>query len=272
MVSAVTNPGANTALQSLNRTNKSLDQVQQKVNTGLRVSGPKDDPSTFQIAQRLLGDKGGYQADQIALSLGQAVVGTALSAGQGISDLLTEIKGKVVQANQAGLDPESQSALNNDIQALVGQIGTIVGSASFNGQNLIASCASSFSVLSSVDGSTIAVSAASLDASSLGLGGISVIGSSGAAAALASINSAIPTASSRLSSLGSSAQAIQGQAEFNSKYTDILSESIGTQVDADLAVEAANLQALQIKQRLGGQALSIANSRPQSLLGLFGNG
>lgn len=272
MVSAVTNPGAHTALQSLNKTNKLLDISQQKVNTGLRVSGAKDDPSSYQIAQALSGDKAGYQADQIALSLGQAVVGTALSAGESIGDLLTEIKGKVVQANQSGLDPASQSALNNDIQGLVGQIGNIVGSASFNGQNLIASGASSFSVLSTIDGSTINVSAAPLDATSLGLNNLSVIGSSGAAAALASINSAIPQASSLLSSLGSSSKAVQNQSEFNSKYADILTEAIGTQVDADLAAEAANLQALQIKQSLGNSALSIANSRPQSLLGLFGNG
>jgi len=44
---------------------------------------------------------------------------------------------------------------------------------------------------------------------------------------------------------------------------------VGNLVNADLAKESANLQALQTKQQLGVQALSIANSSSTALLGLF---
>ena len=47
---------------------------------------------------------------------------------------------------------------------------------------------------------------------------------------------------------------------------------IGQLVDADLAKESARLQALQVQQQLGAQALSIANSAPQIVLSLFRNG
>ena len=91
-LSVNTNVGAMVALQSLNRTNKALDMTQQRVNTGLRVSGAADDASSYQIAQGMKGDQAGYQAVQIALGLGAATVNTALKAGESISDLLTEMK------------------------------------------------------------------------------------------------------------------------------------------------------------------------------------
>ena len=59
------------------------------------------------------------------------------------------------------------------------------------------------------------------------------------------------------------------QADFTGKLQDILKQGVGNLVDADLAEESANLQALQIKQQLGVEALSIANSNPQSILALF---
>ena len=103
----------------------------------------------------------------------------------------------------------------------------------------------------------------------LGINTITVIGSSGAAAALTSISSAITLAASKLGGLGSSSKAVSIQNDFTSKFIDILTEGIGTMIDADLAKESANLTSLQIKQQLGTQALSIANARPQSLLRLF---
>lgn len=267
--SITTNVGAMVALQALNKTNKSLDMTQQRVNTGLRVSGAADDASSYQIAQGMKGDKAGYEAVQIALGLGLATVNTGLQAGESIADLLTEMKAKIVQANQAGLDNNSQSALNSDIAALNTQITTIVNSASFNGKSLIASGATSLTVLSTVSGSVITVSAVALDTTALGLNTITVIGSSGAAAALTAITSAITTAASRLASLGSSSKAVTIQNEFTSKFIDTLTQGIGALIDADLAKESASLQSLQIKQQLGVQALGIANARPQTLLGLF---
>ncbi len=56
---------------------------------------------------------------------------------------------------------------------------------------------------------------------------------------------------------------------FIGKLQDSLEAGVGNLVDADLAKESARLQALQTKQQLGVQALSIANSSSSSLLSLF---
>jgi len=214
------------------------------------------------------GDIAGMGAVKTALSNGEATVNVAITAGKAVADMLTEMKAKTVQANQAGLDTASKDALQNDFTSLRDQLTTIVQTAEFNGKNLITSTATSLTVLSTVDGSTISVAAQKLDTTTLGINASNI--SSGASAALVAIDAAINTVTSSLASMGSSSKRIDVQSEFTVQLVDILKEGVGNLVDADLAEESAALQSLQIKQQLGVQALSIANSGPQSILALFG--
>ena len=269
-LSVNTNKGAMVALQFLSKTNAMLEKTQLSITTGLRVNGPKDDASTFAIAQNMRGDIGALGAVKSALANGEAIINVAIEGGKSISDMLIEMKAKVVQANQAGLDSASRTALHNDFVELRSQISTIVATAEFNGTNLINSGASATSVLSTIDGSTIAVSAQKMDATTLGISTSSLSTSANAATALTAIDSAITSVSDKMAALGSVAKRVDVQSEFTTKLQDILKMGVGNLVDADLAEESAKLQALQIKQQLGIQSLSIANSGPQSILGLFG--
>lgn len=106
-----TNVGAMSALQNLSKTNMAIERTQLAITTGLKVSGPKQDASSYAIAQNMRGDVAGLNSVKSALSNGAAVVNTAITAGQSVADLLTEMKAKVVQANQAGLDAASLLAL-----------------------------------------------------------------------------------------------------------------------------------------------------------------
>ena len=79
----------------------------------------------------------------------------------------------------------------------------------------------------------------------------------------------IDTAIDASASFGSVEGRIETQEKFISSLTDALKSGIGTLVDADMEEASARLQALQVQQQLGVQALSIANQAPQSLLSLF---
>ena len=136
-LSVQTNVGAMVALQNLNMTNKKLENTQLHITTGFRINGPKDDAATFAIAQNMRGDIAGLGAVKTALSNGEATINVAIEAGKSVSDLLIEMKAKVVQANQEGLDSTSRSALHNDFDQMRSQIEEIVKSAEFNGTNLV---------------------------------------------------------------------------------------------------------------------------------------
>lgn len=69
--------------------------------------------------------------------------------------------------------------------------------------------------------------------------------------------------------LGSTKSRIGLQQDFVKNLMDAIDRGVGQLVDADMNEESVKLQALQVKQQLGIQALSIANSNGQSILSLF---
>jgi flagellin len=71
------------------------------------------------------------------------------------------------------------------------------------------------------------------------------------------------------SNLGATKSRIGLQQTFVNGLMDALDRGVGTLVDADMNQESTKLQALQVQQQLGIQALSIANSSSQSILKLF---
>jgi flagellin len=81
------------------------------------------------------------------------------------------------------------------------------------------------------------------------------------------INMAINDAMNRL---GADARYVDAQINYNFDKIDSMEGSLGALIDANLAKESARLQALQIRQQLGTQTLSIANQSPQYLMSLFG--
>jgi flagellin len=93
--------------------------------------------------------------------------------------------------------------------------------------------------------------------------------STNATSASSAITTAIDTLNRQLATLGSQAKALDTQKGFMGKLSDAVEKGIGALVDADLARESARLQSLQVKQQLGAQALSIANSAPSIVLSFF---
>lgn len=269
VLSINTNAGAQVALASLNKTTTQLEKTTLRVSTGFRVNGAKDDPSTFAIAQRLRADVAGFGAVKGRLAEGLATTDVAIAAAESISDLLIDLKAKAITANQAGLTAATSSALNTDFRALVDQITSVVGSASFNGVNLVSATAIDLKILSNIDGSTLDFTAGKLDTTTLALQGTDLTSQANAALAVTAVDGAIDLVNAELANLGSFSKSLTIQRDFVGSLVDSLNSGIGNLVDADLAVESARLQALQIKQQLGVQALAIANAAPQTILGLF---
>lgn len=273
MATINTNAGAMVALQNLNQTNRDLEQVQSRINTGLAISSAKDNGGIYAIAQKMRSDVAGYGAVRNSLDLAQSTTDVALAAGEAISDLLVEMKEKALAASDTSLDTASRTALNEDFKALRDQISTITSNAEFNGTNLINGTVTSISALANADGSnTITISDANL---TLGGGTVTVgaaasFSSAGDAATMVTtIETSLDNLNASLAKLGTASKSLEVHKGFVGKLSDALEKGIGNLVDADLAKESARLQSLQVKQQLGVQALSIANSAPSTILGYF---
>jgi flagellin len=270
MLSVNTNSGAMTALQYLDQTNAQLSQTENEVDTGLKVASAKDDGATFAIAQDMRGDVAGYSAVTDSLNRGTSAVDVAMSAGQSISDLLIQMKQTALSASDQSLSTSDRTAMNDDFTALRDQISTIVTNASFNGFDLIDGKTKQITALAAADGSShITVAAQTMTLTALSLSGATIGTQTSASKMIATIESALTKVDASLSSLSSGATKFSVQLSFVSQLSDSVTTGIGNLVDADMATESAQLTALQTKQQLGVQALSIANQSPQIILSLF---
>jgi flagellin len=398
------------ALQTLKNTNANMSTVQGHIATGKAVGSAKDNAAVWSISKVMEADVTGFKAISDSLALGESTVGVARNASETVTELLTDIKEKIVASQEDNVD---RAKLQTDIEALREQIKTVVGSAQFNGLNLVngsqknagsgqtpgvdvlssldrsgtgevttsnisvrtanlstdagtavttfdiasgvvadagtsASAALAFQTAGAVTGGAGAITygdandtaditglvagdvftatindvdiaytiqegddaaaiAAGLNSaiSNRGFdvavaintgveftnnsGGDLTIGMSvtrdrgimadletmdvptddGSAQALKDIESMIQGSIDTAASFGSAEKRIEIQSNFVGKLIDAMKSGIGSMVDADMEEASARLQALQVQQQLGIQALSMANQAPQSLLSLF---
>lgn len=404
MSSILTNNGAMVALQTLKSINTSMAKTQSEISTGKSVANARDNSAIWAISKVMESDVKGFKGISDSLSLGSSTIAVGRQAAETVTDLLTEMKGKIVAAQEENVD---RNKIQTDIEALRGQIESVVGAAQFNGLNLVDGVGANMKVLASLDRSATSVTASSitvdeqdlstgdyvandvfsasgsgtisgagdtfvlsLDAaggsdditiadgtnawaagdkitmrigdktasytvtesdvgsgantvpdliavgmknaidslgiadltvdfdsanpgqlvftndgtkdlsvggqySNAGAGGLGALSSidvttaTGAATALGNIDTMLETAINAAAAFGSAQMRVDIQNEFVSKLSDSLKAGIGSLVDADMEETSARLQALQVQQQLGVQALSIANQQPQSLLSLF---
>ncbi len=273
MNSVNTNAGAMVALESLDATNSQLNTTQNEISTGLKVAGATDNGATWAIAQNIRSTVGALGSVTDSLNRGISVADVAVSAGQTISDLLNQMKAKALAATDVSATATDITNYANDFVSLRNQISKIVSTSDFNGINMIKTGGTSVMALASASGA-IKVTVAAVN---LGLGGgtvtvtaASTFTSNGtASAALALVNASITNVNAAVAKLGTGVNALNSQLSFVQTQTDSLTTGIGNLVDADVAKESASLTALQTKQQLGAQALSIANQEPSHLLTLF---
>lgn len=273
MSSILTNNGAMVALQTLSSINKDLTSTQNAISTGKDIATAKDNSAIWAISKVMESDVSGFQAVSDSLALGESTVAVASAGAEQITNILNEIKEKVVAATGENVD---NAKLTADVTELTNQVTSIINASQFNGMNLLDDTGTNLTVLSSIDrddagavtASNITVTALDFT-TNLDLTDIDVSTSAAAETSIALVEAHIQTAVDGAAALGASASRISDQSEFVSKLTDAMKSGIGSLVDADMEAASAKLQALQTQQQLGVQALSIANQAPQSILSLF---
>jgi flagellin len=276
-LSVNTNQPALIALQNLNKTNDDMQGVQSRINTGLAISGARDNAAVWSIAQEQRADMNALSAVKMSLDRATSVADVALAAGESVSDLLNLMREKVVAAKDTSLTTSSRVALNADFQGLIKNLTQVLNSATFDGANLLnGSLTSNVSFLADAD----AGASITLNLQNLSLGGTintltatdDILTPANAAAVFTRLDATMSAVNQAVGNIGTQAKQIEAHNSFVSRLTDVLETGVGNLVDADLAKESARLQALQVKQQLGAQALSIANNAPQIILSLFKGG
>jgi len=263
-----TNVGAFSALRNLNSAQSDQSRTLNRISTGQKVSGALDQASLFAIAQSIRGELSANAALQQGLNQTSGAVKVATAGATAISNLTSDIQGKLVELSNPANTAEQQGILQNDLDALLGQAQGFVDNSTFNGTNLLESGAGDLNTLQNGEGEVLTVSGQGSVADSLAA--LAAADFNDPASVLENEFTAFQSAlNNSLGELGASGRRITAQNDQLQGIADATEEGLGNIVDANLGREAARLAADQARGQLSALSLGIANRSPQALLGLF---
>lgn len=278
LTSINTNLGAMTALQSLNRTNEALAQVQKRISTGYRVADARDDGGAFAVAQTVKSNSAALTAVNEQMGGLRGLVDISLTALEQVSKTMIDIRSDLTRLSDGTIGDAARDQYNQQYDQLRTQVSNFLADADYFGRNLLAGTSPADDVVTLRSESVDTADLYTLPALGPDTNFIVAAGPfADAAAARAALDETTgdyqivhTTINDAMNRLGSDARYIDAQISYNSNKLDAMEGGLGALIDADLARESARLQALQIRQQLGSQTLSIANQAPQFLMSLFG--
>lgn len=269
-----TNVGAMVALQSLNRTTDELAATQKRISTGYRVADARDDGAAFAVAERIRGDMAATNSANQQLGGVKGLLDVTNTALQNVSTTLNKLKEIVVKLSDGTITAEQRTQYQAQVRQLTNNIKAFIEDASYNGLNILDdAAATSVKVITSGTGKYYSFSSYSaltqIYNAVSNAGSWDQVSASQALTASGAVGTAITNTLTQLNNFGSYSNYIDSQITYNKAILDAQESGLGALIDADMAKESARLQALQIRQQLGTQALGIANQAPQTLLSLF---
>ncbi|MCA3322541.1 MAG: hypothetical protein INF75_09315 [Roseomonas sp.] len=270
-----TNRQAVFALQSLNQTNSELGFTQKRVSTGYRVADARDDGGAFAVAQAVRSDVAGITAVGEQLGGTRGILSTTFASLSVVSDTMKQIRATLTRLADGAVTGGSRTSYQEQYTLLVDQMSKFIDDAQYNGRTLLSTDAGvgggNIVSIRNETGGSFTIEA--VNGADLKLTSVAPASATAAAAFLQPSTGLFDIAdaaiSSALNKFGAQMQYVENQTVYNSKKTDAMNDGLGALVDADLAKESSLLQALQTRQQLGVQTLSLANQGPQVLLSLF---
>ncbi|MBV9249378.1 MAG: flagellin [Acetobacteraceae bacterium] len=275
-----TNVGAMIALQSLNQTNQQLSVVQKQVSTGYRVADATDDGAAYTVAISVRSTVSSLTSANQQLGSVQGLLSTTQSGLNNISTTMSSMRDVLVKLSGGDVSGNERTQYETQYKSLLSNVKNFIQDASYNGKTLIGNITGSSGTFARVaverneTGASYGIGTfggsalyGSIAFTTTQLNGATTV--AGLISASGTFLSQMNSVEKALNNIGSSSNYITNQINYNSNKIDALNSGLGSLVDADLAKESAQLQALQIRQQLGTQALSLANQAPQTLLSLF---
>ena len=284
-----TNVGAMTALESLNETQMALQGTQKQISTGYRVADATDDGAAYAVAQTVRSNVAGLTAATQQLSSTAGLMKTTLNSLDTVSKTMSQVQAVLSELGNGSIASSQRSQYNSNLKNYVSEIKSALSGASYQGKNLVDNITNnlasdttytSVNIVQDERGTKLTVNVQGLSTVYNAIntlyntlntvsGASAAASAAGAVTATGSFTTAMKTAVNALDYYGNMSNFVDSQVSFNNNRIDALNTGLGALVDSNLSQEAAKLQALQTRQQLGTQALSIANQAPNSLLSLF---
>ncbi len=264
------------ASRNLSGTSMSIGKSLEKLSSGYRINRAADDAAGLVISQKLRAEIGGLtQATrnaQDAISLVQ----TAEGALNEVHNMLGRMRDLAVQAANDTNDANARTAIESEIDALIGEVTRISDDSTFGGNKLFTTDVRFFQIGS--EGSlgnqinlvTGALNTTNIDGAGTNLTALDMTNANTARAAIEDVDDAIAAVSGARGNLGAQQNRLESTIANLQVTTENLTASESRIRDTDMAAEMVNFTKNQILQQAGTSMLAQANALPQSVLSLLG--
>ena len=246
--------------------NKSLQQL----SSGSRINSGSDDAAGLAISDGLNANVAALNQSSLNATNAVGSFQTADGALAQVTALLNRSVTLATEAANTGLSTSQASAIDNEFQALLKQIGNISASTNFNGTAVFGSTVSAFTSDGTNNGTvSIGATVASVSVTSLALNASNLTTSTSAASALTAITAAISTISAERGTLGAAVEQLQSASTVDTDESQNLVSASSNITSADISTVVANDTKYSILQQTGISALQQANQQAETVLKLL---
>lgn len=271
-----TNQGSLSVQKSLAKTNTGLANSIGKLSTGSRINSAADDSAGIAISEGLRAQTKGFKQAMSNATQGAAMLQTADSAMQSMSDTLIRMRELAVQSASDGLTDTERAHVNNEFGQLIEELDRVSAVTEYNGQKLLDGTAGTSGTLTFQVGTRntaddrITIDMIDMDATALGVNASAVDSLTNAQTAIDDIDSALETLNTHRAEVGATVNQLSKAIDNLGTTVENLGVADGNIRDVDVASESANLSKNQVLQQAGVAMLAQANSAPQLALRLLG--
>ncbi|MGB0592457.1 MAG: flagellin [Myxococcota bacterium] len=270
------NSASQMANRQVGRAGQARLDASQNISTGKKVNSASDNAANIAIAMSMLSEQGGVKQAYRNAQEGVAMLQTAESGYQNMTDVLIRMRELAVQSSSDSFGAQDRKAMNTEFQDLADELNRMSGSTEYNGIPLMNGQAGSAGVVTfqvgtggtASDGISAMLNAQDTDA--LGLTSAGVSDPVQASSAISAIDGAIKQLAADRSKLGSSMNALGGATEHLSAQFLANSSALSNVQDADFGSESTALAGAGIREQVAVAMLSQANQNPDAVLRLLG--
>ena len=275
---------------NLAKSTSQLNNAIERMTTGYKINHASDNAAGYSIARNWEAKLGSLDIAADNAATGADMLATLEDNYALISNHLQRVRDLTEQAANGTYGAESKTAIESEIKARLQEIDRIAANCEFNGIDLMSGATgtgkpatSGIDIQVGIEG-TAAKSRVHLENTLFAKGDTATLlgdtvdnmaskcsGKTGTGAAdmLATIDTAISTVSSRVTTLGAAQNRLESAIESIGVQSENITSSLSTLRDADVATESSNYIKAQILQQASATLLATANQTPSIALNLL---
>lgn len=266
-----TNISALKASNSSMAANKMLGEAMERLSSGKRINGAKDDAAGLAISTTMTADIRAMNQGIRNANDGIALAQTAEGALDEVSNMLQRVRELAVQSKTDTYSADDRGYMNAEVDELQAQIGDILANTEFNGVTLFSSTTGTdVTVTIATDATnTVDLTSLGIDGTKVSATALDVSTSTLADTTITNVDDALADVSATRATLGAGQNRLESAINNLTTNSTNLSDARSRIVDTDYSAETTALAKAQILSQASTAMLAQANQSQQNVLSLL---